>query len=207
MFILLSVCLLGWYACLFACLPQYFLICLFDCLFVCLFACLSFCFCMRVCVHVVGAIACDFMCLGLAVPHAWKAQCRESSVPSCSISVSACLGFVVFPVRFSLNHCAVSYADGSGIPRDPLSLRHRLVCLECAAVVKELTHQAGTNVTICDMPMYFMLLSLKIWGILFQLFVARWRILAMWYLLVLLVSVTIGLCKSISVNLILFVFL
>ena len=77
------------------------------------------------------------------------------------MSVSACLGFVIFPLRFSLNRCAVSYADGSGIPRDPLSLRHRLVCFECAAVVKELTRQAGTDVTICDMPMYVMLLSLK----------------------------------------------
>ena len=73
----------------------------------------------------------------------------------------ACLGFVVFPLRFSLNRCAVSYTDGSGIPRDPRSLRHRLVCFERAAVVKELTRQAGTDLTIYDMPMYFVLLSLK----------------------------------------------
>ena len=80
------------------------------------------------------------------------------------MSVSACLGFVIFPLRFSLNRCAVSYADGSGIPRDPRSLRHRLVCFERAAVVKELTRQAGTDVTIYDMPMYFVLLSLKGFG-------------------------------------------
>ena len=60
-----------------------------------------------------------------------------------------------------MNRCAVSYTDGSGIPRDPRSLRHRLVCFERAAVVKELTRQAGTELTIYDMPMYFVLLSLK----------------------------------------------
>ena len=74
------------------------------------------------------------------------------------MSVSACLGFVVFPLRFSLNRCAVSYADGSGIPRDARSLRHKLVCFQYAAVVQEMTRQAGADVKIYDMPMYFMLL-------------------------------------------------